>query len=578
MTRLRWYTWQEASERYWLQRAKRADRAAGRNDASYLMFERARSGWRLLAFTFLAWEILGRDPVVRAGNPFRRNGGYSERWDFAQDLITDADLTAILDGPPVLGSLVISPAGLTDAGLAQALAVTGRGPEIPELGEDASLSHVCATATHFYNRTGTFHALVLPDDGPPRPLDPQEVAPELCRELAEAYDALQKATSLNPLDWATLARLAATIQHLTGALRQAIWLASSVAGHAPETLAPGSDPGAPALLPAPSHEVILHLLQSLSPLTTWRADAHQAPVHASAESTLFVPVAGKVITPDRAWDLVGGLSDESLLVFLIAISRWSQQATGQPVLRPVPLSVQDILAVRGIAKHKHGGYKTVDRRRIVDQLDALNAIWVSVQPSWGTSGERGGSWRSRLLEVTPDAAGNPYEVLVAPGAWITASGDATRQLGYWFETLARLDRRHEGLAMRLGLFLCLQYRVRAGHRDVEKPWRVASLVSAAQPGTGDHPGDLDRRNPKRVRWQLEGALDRLQALGVLESWEYAGDEPIDEGKGWFDTWLAGNLVIRPPQVLIQRYQAVSVSPTSAALPLRTARSGKGASA
>ncbi|MBC7543983.1 MAG: hypothetical protein H7338_14755 [Candidatus Sericytochromatia bacterium] len=563
MTRERWYTLQDASERYWIHRAKRADRTAGRSDSTYGIFEQARTGWRLLAFTFLAWEVLGRDPVNHTGNSFRLNGAYSEPWDVGGELVSEADLTTILDGPHVLGSLVLSQAGITDAGLRQVILATGAGADVPELGEGARLSHVGATATHFYNRNGSHHALILPDDGPPVMVDPQALVPELSRQVESAHAALQSAMGQARLDWVALERLTMAIREITEAIRRAVWAAHITAD--PEVqLAPSAQ--AP-LLPAPSHEVILHLLSSISPLTTWEPDRDQAPQHVTAFSTLFVPVAGQVASPDGAWDLVSGLSDESLLVFLIAVSRWCQAAAGQPMLQPVPLSVQEILAMRGIAKHKHGGFKTVDKRRIVDQLQALNAIWVAMHAPWGEAGQT----RSRLLDVVAAPSGNPYDFLVAPGSWVLAAGDSTRQLGYWFEALAKLDRRHEGLALRLGLYLCLQYRIRASYRNFEQPWRVSTLVSAAQPGTGEHHGELDRRNPKRLRWQLEGALDRLNELGVLESWEYAGDEPIDEGKGWFDGWMNGRMIIRPPAVLQQRYQAIAVSRKSAALPLRASR-------
>jgi hypothetical protein len=115
------------------------------------------------------------------------------------------------------------------------------------------------------------------------------------------------------------------------------------------------------------------------------------------------------------------------------------------------------------------------------------------------------------------------------------------------------------MAMRIGLYLTLQWRTRASHATYGQSFKMETLLTRTRLGI-----PTDRRVYTRFRDQVEDALDRLQDDGLIgtrdesgqlvEGWRYdKGDDGTLPTSRWFPIWLQWTVLIPPPNAITGTY-------------------------
>ncbi len=320
------------------------------------------------------------------------------------------------------------------------------------------------------------------------------------------------------------------------------------------------------------------------PPTYADADGNRMFVHPGDGSTRLTAEQAAA-----AMELVLRLDDDVVSAAVIGMGKWiadtggtvAQTAEGLPILPKIRIHVADILRFQGIKQHAKGGYRPEQKQKVARDLRALNEIWVTgKQEIFVRQGKRMArkqvNVRSRFMELTQeddlDLLGNetPYAFRVAPGEWIAP------MLGEYYRLMAILLRPVMGydprqgmgrVAMRLGLYLAWQWRIRASHGNFEQPWHVRTLLEGACIPV---PPKTDRKARQRLIQYFESALDHMagthdpehpevsEPKRVITSWQYEqGDYAALRYHGAFEEWLAWTVRIVPPHEVLQRYARIA---------------------
>jgi hypothetical protein len=230
------------------------------------------------------------------------------------------------------------------------------------------------------------------------------------------------------------------------------------------------------------------------------------------------------------------------------------------------MGIEEFLEFRGIKKQSAGGYRTEDRREVVELVEALEHIEVAGNIEGYERGKRGKkstlTIRSPLIVVSqrvtqPGMLGGEER----PIAWYLRAGDWASELdrfGLQFavttQALLQLNTQNDMHAFNIGNHLTEEYRIRANQRSWAQPYRVHKLLDGAEI-------EVDRKNPGRFRKRIEAALDVLsnpfdmQNTPIIKNWEYA-QEVEAKGRGWLDRWLVSGIIITPPPGLITPYESI----------------------
>ena len=293
----------------------------------------------------------------------------------------------------------------------------------------------------------------------------------------------------------------------------------------------------------------------------------------------------------RAMESVLQLDDDVVSAAVISIGKWTADTGGAvafskdglPALPKTRIHVADILRFQGIKQHAKGGYRPEQKQKVVRDIRALNEIWITgKQAIYVQQGRhrvhKEVNVRSRFLEVAQederDLFGQemPYAFRVAPGEWIAPMlGEHYQMMGILLRPVMEYDPRQGvgRVAMRLGLYLAWQWRIRASHDNFEQPWRVSTLLEGA---CVPSPARSDRKARQRLISYFEEALDDMAGMStkpsrtrddarpgrVIAGWHYAtGDYEQLRYHGSFEEWLTWTVRILPPDEVRQRYARIA---------------------
>jgi len=294
----------------------------------------------------------------------------------------------------------------------------------------------------------------------------------------------------------------------------------------------------------------------------WQRSEHHQPYYQDKNGVTVYAQEGTHFNPqalDAAWRRVLSLDDSKVSTFLICIGKWMADTGGDARgITKTRVDVADILGFRGVKKHHKGGYRRGHKEDARRDILTLNSIWVrsrdTVRDAKGKPKEV--QVESRLLEVAiesqQDSSGgfDPYAFRIAPGEWaLHYLGPHSRKTADLLRPVMQYDPDKQRLAMRLGIYLASQWRIRAATTNYAQPWAVRTLLQGAFI-------ELPTANYDRFRQQVENALDQLHTDRVIAGWEYVGDADLPLRK-WFDLWLDWRVSITPPPISVERYAALA---------------------
>lgn len=414
-----------------------------------------------------------------------------------------------------------------------------------------------------------------------------------------------------------LAYLSSPLSHPHAATEEREQAATRTPGVVPTTLpvprARGFTPGALTITSDKFTQLVLQASWDAAnrDFSRWTRQYTSPPYYQDDEErTLYVsdmPVSATsvtVLSPEQEakyWETVLSLDDDKVSAFVISLGKWFadradlnlRDPQGNPILAKTRIHVSDVLGFQGVKPHHKGGFRREQKQKVADDIWTLNRIFVTgpqvvyETDRRGRRHEKTVTVHSRLIEVSMESEHDllgdehPYALNIAPGDWarpyVLHDGRMVAQL---LRPVMEYDpRQGVGLkAMRLGLYLSFQWRIRSSHGNYAQPWKVETLLVGSRVLTERE--REDRRYHQRVREQCEAALDRLQSDGVIGAWEYnRWDEEALDGRGWFRRWLQWTVAITPPSSVVAHYAQIEKASTRAiAAAKRTSRTRTASSA
>lgn len=293
--------------------------------------------------------------------------------------------------------------------------------------------------------------------------------------------------------------------------------------------------------------------------TTWSRNEARTPTYGNREET-YVSLgdpSGKLspIEETNAWNSVLALDDATAQTFLYVMAR-CLAAADEPPAR-VRVHVNDILAFRGVKRHRSGDYKVSQKVEERERVLLLNRMWVAGRDV--VEEKRGKTIRkkrvrlySRLIELQIEADDNlgalelpnidlasevvPYAFRVGLGGWNNTYRGAQLYVRALLDRIVKYDpkRTVERIALRVGLHL---------HFRPAPSLSVRNLLDGGKI-------ELPERNASRFRDAVEEALDLLVTDGVLGDWSYGSTTELP-GHGWAEKWLDWIIDIKPPNIALQ---------------------------
>jgi len=272
---------------------------------------------------------------------------------------------------------------------------------------------------------------------------------------------------------------------------------------------------------------------------------------------------GKQLTAEEeavVWGQVATYDEESLVAFCVVLSRLLTAPAGSEVV----VSVDEALALTGIAPHSSGGFRPVQKREMRDKILAvLRHLWgpaaraSSKDPTrWYQVFEVGIGTRDTttggvhiLPNGMPDVMPFSFHVSFAKGADFLL-GDGARNIMPFVAMLATYDPRIgvEQKAIRLALTLSFRWHSLVEDDRTQQQWTVAELLETARIPVPAH-------HPNRFKEQVEAALDRLKKDGVIGGWRYVERHWNGRELRRRETanWKLAQVEIEPPEVVRRFY-------------------------
>lgn len=274
------------------------------------------------------------------------------------------------------------------------------------------------------------------------------------------------------------------------------------------------------------------------------------------------------------------LSDLDADVLDALAANWLRQARSPQ--EDAVADVDGLLAMRGLkpkrsGQGRRGGYTPEQRRAILQALSHIQNLWIDMAEVEVYEDDAKGRRRkvtqaiqSRPFVITDrmgqlrtdgyiDVLGYNHRFIYRPGAvFARFLMGAGRQTALLSAKALRFDPERQRHEKRLTRYLSWQWRARAHKGSYLQPYRVKTLLEAA---------DLEenRRRGARIRERLEKALERLLDEGVISAWQYdRWDEATAEQRDWFDQWLQATIVVEPPNEVLDHYRTLLQEPKALA--------------
>lgn len=317
-------------------------------------------------------------------------------------------------------------------------------------------------------------------------------------------------------------------------------------------------------------------VNSILDKTNWvrRKEQSESPRYAGGDAYVAIGDPHSKLTPKQeelAWDRVLALDDRLAQTFLIAFSRCLAEDDGAGQTR---IHVNDILEFRGIKKQTNGGFDVRQKREVQNDLVTLSRFYIAgkdvvIEGTGKRRKQKMVRLYSQLIvvaiemedepsdeapftllpQIVDDGMEIPYAFRIRPGEWAHHYLGKSRETAVILGKIVRYDPRQgvQRMAMRLGLYLAIQWRIRAYRGNYGQTWQVGTLLKGAKV-------EMPDRNLNRFRDKFEAALDRLCTDDVIPAWEYdRGDEAALTGRNRYDRWLRWTVRITPSPEVLEHY-------------------------
>lgn len=277
---------------------------------------------------------------------------------------------------------------------------------------------------------------------------------------------------------------------------------------------------------------------------------------------------------EKVADFVESLDDLTADVLDIITTQWLKDATDPD--STILLKTNDFLNYRGLKAKTNsiggkGGYNRKEKKKIAKHVEVLANTWIKVFEMNVTVEEEGKlkrkKWEgeSRAVVISSrvgetNIGENSEEAI--PIHWRIRPGDVFakfllgpgRQTALLSKKALEFDPYREKWEKRLTRYLAWQWRNRQKTGNFSKPILVKTILKTLD--ILDDKGELKKeQRPGRIKERLEQALFKIEEHQVISAWEYQNsDESVIGKKGWWNHWLEWQILITPPESVINHYK------------------------
>lgn len=291
----------------------------------------------------------------------------------------------------------------------------------------------------------------------------------------------------------------------------------------------------------------------LAPKTAWETDGEEWPIYRwgnGGAHAAYTPGRQDFGTVAAAWDAVKryGIKHQMLFSYVMTLHLSAAADSPQRAYGMFEFSVDQYLEERGVKKHQNGGYKTEDRREVVELLHDLARTEVK-----GTAYARKGRKKepvpvdvySKLILLSSRIEGDDYRFAMRGGDFMYQIEAAGKQYLLTTRALLQLNQQRDAMAIQLGAYIQEMFRIRGKGDDLARPIRVADLLEGAEI-------TINRKDPGPFLERIEKGLNtiadpkQMDNAPILKGWKYK-TKPKTYGRGWLNGWLDTGVILTPEQ-------------------------------
>lgn len=261
-----------------------------------------------------------------------------------------------------------------------------------------------------------------------------------------------------------------------------------------------------------------------------------------------------------AWKQVLELGDEDVDTFISLIALYDVRAQGA-FGQFVPVSTDDLLAFRGLARKKSGSYEAADKKRVADSIMRVAQLRVKGEVEvWSHKGRRETQQvNSHIILLDseyyrPNADGEGFDTSYPAMVSFTVGSvwrpffTADRQTAQLFRQVLSYHTHHQKFSKRLGLYFTFLFRDRAARNQNQQPILLRTILEGA-----NLMPELPYRNLRRtIEDYVFKAFRQLKTDGIIEDYSYTEPPPGSRAEAWFDTrWI-----VTPPKAVEEHYRQI----------------------
>lgn len=256
--------------------------------------------------------------------------------------------------------------------------------------------------------------------------------------------------------------------------------------------------------------------------------------------------------------------------------------------KPIWITADDILALRGREKHDTGKgktYKTEDKREILQHLAILHRIYIEIinaeiiengkktriKGTFGLMQIEGWTEKTELSLFEKNPPPTEWRAWVKPGALFEGALTTQdgQQIAFMSRKILEFNPYRQKMEKIFGRQFTRMFKIRIS-KNQANVFRVKTLLEWNRI-------DLEKKQRyDKLYARFDKALDTLREAGIIAGWEYGPgwDEFDRRKKKDYKEWLKLNVIITPTEWELQKYEKITTPKRKALAAPKTPRRPK----
>jgi hypothetical protein len=305
----------------------------------------------------------------------------------------------------------------------------------------------------------------------------------------------------------------------------------------------------------------------LAALSAWNTSSTHPHFISSDKVTVYLDHPSQMIEKEDARERISKLGERTVMTARIALGLWNLRRHNPQFLQKnggIPISVEEILEWRGIARHSREAYPGSSIREIEGfekkYQQQVYEDFLHLQRCYMYTDESPIKFEGPYAHVTivrgkrtlwDQNEDKVLGFLFAPGGWITSqTGQALTQFAVVLAEIFKLKPQKHQIALRIALYLVERWSQLSLYNRYDDPIMMGDLLKASII-------DIDKSNSTRFISRVRAGITTLMEHNILgEVKEYIPN--FDTKTTIIERFLSTYITLPPHKDVIRKYQHMSL--------------------